>query len=263
MASGTSNPAFEDDTNQTSSENNSHQITVIHTNPESVTQQGDNNLKAEIKHLHESKSVPVIAGNNTYGSTVQLTDNDKAESLDDLNPPPMIHIAPSTTFTNNGDYGSRIILVEDKLANIPVDDAPPYKEGFDEMPRDGGVYAVTNYAANITLSPGNDLSQKKEIEDELDETSTGRDTWGKEIEFLLSCIAMSVGLGNVWRFPFIALANGGGAFVIPYIIVLVVIGKPIYYLEMLIGQFSSRGSAKVYDLCPALRGNFGFSFSFV
>lgn len=37
-----------------------------------------------------------------------------------------------------------------------------------------------------------------------------RETWGKEIEFLLSCIAMAVGLGNVWRFPFIALKNGGG-----------------------------------------------------
>lgn len=37
-----------------------------------------------------------------------------------------------------------------------------------------------------------------------------RDQWGKGIEFLLSCIAMAVGLGNVWRFPFIALRNGGG-----------------------------------------------------
>ncbi|XP_037916674.1 sodium-dependent nutrient amino acid transporter 1-like isoform X2 [Hermetia illucens] len=81
-----------------------------------------------------------------------------------------------------------------------------------------------------------------------------RDLWGKEIEFLLSCIAMSVGLGNVWRFPFTALENGGGAFVIPYLIVLFLVGKPIYYLEMLIGQFSSRGSVKVFDLCPAMRG---------
>ncbi|XP_037946222.1 sodium-dependent nutrient amino acid transporter 1-like isoform X2 [Teleopsis dalmanni] len=81
-----------------------------------------------------------------------------------------------------------------------------------------------------------------------------RDTWGKGIEFLLSCIAMSVGLGNVWRFPFTALENGGGAFLIPYLIVLFLIGKPIYYLEMIIGQFSSRGSVKVYDFCPAMRG---------
>lgn len=65
---------------------------------------------------------------------------------------------------------------------------------------------------------------------------------------------MSVGLGNVWRFPFIALKNGGGAFVIPYIIVLILVGKPIYFMEMLIGQFSSRGSVKVYDFSPAMRG---------
>ncbi|XP_030241857.1 sodium-dependent nutrient amino acid transporter 1 isoform X2 [Drosophila navojoa] len=81
-----------------------------------------------------------------------------------------------------------------------------------------------------------------------------RATWGKGVEFLMSCIAMSVGLGNVWRFPFTALDNGGGAFLIPYLIVLFLIGKPIYYLEMVIGQFSSRASVKVFDLCPAMKG---------
>ena len=45
------------------------------------------------------------------------------------------------------------------------------------------------------------------------------------MEFLLSCIAMSVGLGNVWRFPFTAYENGGGAFLIPYIVVLLMIGE--------------------------------------
>ena len=39
-----------------------------------------------------------------------------------------------------------------------------------------------------------------------------RDTWGNGLEFLMSCIALSVGLGNVWRFPFIALENGGKKF---------------------------------------------------
>uniref|UniRef100_A0A1I8P279 Transporter n=1 Tax=Stomoxys calcitrans TaxID=35570 RepID=A0A1I8P279_STOCA len=81
-----------------------------------------------------------------------------------------------------------------------------------------------------------------------------REQWGKGVEFLMSCIAMSVGLGNVWRFPFTALDNGGGAFLIPYLVVLFLVGKPIYYLEMIIGQFSSRGSVKVFDLCPAMRG---------
>lgn len=72
----------------------------------------------------------------------------------------------------------------------------------------------------------------------------------------MSCIALSVGLGNVWRFPFTALDNGGGAFLIPYLIVLLLVGKPVYYLEMLMGQFSSRSSIKVFDLSPAMRGLF-------
>jgi solute carrier family 6 amino acid transporter-like protein 5/7/9/14 len=45
-----------------------------------------------------------------------------------------------------------------------------------------------------------------------------------------------------------------GAFVIPYIIVLVLVGKPGYFLEMIMGQFSSRGTVKVFDCVPAMRG---------
>ncbi|ALC40460.1 CG1698 [Drosophila busckii] len=80
------------------------------------------------------------------------------------------------------------------------------------------------------------------------------DGWNNDMEFLMSCIALSVGLGNVWRFPFIALENGGGAFLIPYLIVLILVGKPVYYMEMLLGQFSSRGSVKIYDMVPIMRG---------
>lgn len=87
-----------------------------------------------------------------------------------------------------------------------------------------------------------------------DDSEPERENWGKGVEFLMSCIAMSVGLGNVWRFPFTALENGGGAFLLPYLIVLFVIGRPLYYLEMVIGQFSSRNSIDVYDLCPVFRG---------
>lgn len=70
----------------------------------------------------------------------------------------------------------------------------------------------------------------------------------------MSCIAMSVGLGNVWRFPFTAYENGGGAFLIPYIIVLFLVGKPAYFLEMIIGQFTNRSSVKMWSLAPIFRG---------
>lgn len=65
---------------------------------------------------------------------------------------------------------------------------------------------------------------------------------------------MSVGLGNIWRFPFTAFENGGGAFLIPYIVVLVVVGRPLYYLEMAIGQFASKGSVQVWELAPLMKG---------
>ncbi|XP_055624579.1 sodium-dependent nutrient amino acid transporter 1-like [Toxorhynchites rutilus septentrionalis] len=81
-----------------------------------------------------------------------------------------------------------------------------------------------------------------------------RDKWGKDVEFMLSCIAYSVGFGNVWKFPYTALKNGGGAFLIPYLVVLFLVGRPIYYLEMVMGQFSSRGCVKIYDMSPAMRG---------
>lgn len=86
------------------------------------------------------------------------------------------------------------------------------------------------------------------------EAPPARDTWTNDWEFIMSCIALSIGLGNVWRFPFVALENGGGAFLIPYLIVLFLVGQPIYYVELLMGQFSSRGSIKIYDMVPAMRG---------
>jgi len=83
---------------------------------------------------------------------------------------------------------------------------------------------------------------------------TPRDTWDNPVEFLLSCISMSVGLGNVWRFPFVAYENGGGAFLIPYLVVLYFIGKPMYFLEMALGQFSSYGQVKIWTAVPFFKG---------
>ncbi|XP_014476331.1 PREDICTED: sodium-dependent nutrient amino acid transporter 1-like [Dinoponera quadriceps] len=81
-----------------------------------------------------------------------------------------------------------------------------------------------------------------------------RATWNNSIEFLMSCIAVSVGFGNIWRFPFTAYENGGGAFLIPYVILLFLVGKPFYFLEMIIGQFSSKSSVKVWSMSPGFVG---------
>eukprot|EP00092_Neocalanus_flemingeri_P036836 GFUD01040097.1.p1 GENE.GFUD01040097.1~~GFUD01040097.1.p1 ORF type:complete len:631 (-),score=180.30 GFUD01040097.1:203-2095(-) len=84
---------------------------------------------------------------------------------------------------------------------------------------------------------------KKDLEAEVEDE---RGHWGSRVEFLLSCVGFSVGLGNVWRFPFLAYENGGGAFLIPYVILLVLVGKPMYFMEAALGQFGQVGPLQVW-----------------
>jgi len=115
-----------------------------------------------------------------------------------------------------------------------------------DITKDPGSYGSTNHISDSTM----DVEKTGAKEGE----QKGRQQWGNPIEFLLSCVAMSVGLGNIWRFPFVAYQNGGGAFLIPYITVLLLIGKPLYYMELCLGQFASYGSVKVWQLAPAFKG---------
>ncbi|KAL1444841.1 hypothetical protein MTO96_029436, partial [Rhipicephalus appendiculatus] len=91
-------------------------------------------------------------------------------------------------------------------------------------------------------------------EDETAEGEPERQKWGNKVEFILSCIGMSVGLGNIWRFPYMAYANGGAAFLIPYTILMITVGKPMYYLELVLGQFQSLGQTHAFNCFPLGKG---------
>ena len=60
--------------------------------------------------------------------------------------------------------------------------------------------------------------------------------WNSEIGFLLACIGSAVGIGNIWRFPYIVGENGGGAFLIPFIIIVASFGLILMLLEFSIGR---------------------------
>ncbi|XP_037091571.1 LOW QUALITY PROTEIN: sodium- and chloride-dependent taurine transporter-like [Pollicipes pollicipes] len=81
-----------------------------------------------------------------------------------------------------------------------------------------------------------------------------RETWANNAEFVLSVMGFCVGLGNVWRFPYLCYKNGGGAFLIPYLTCLVTGGVPMFFLEVGIGQFMGEGGISVWKLCPVFTG---------
>ncbi|XP_070396510.1 sodium- and chloride-dependent glycine transporter 2-like isoform X2 [Dermacentor albipictus] len=82
------------------------------------------------------------------------------------------------------------------------------------------------------------------------EVAEQRDKWSYKVEFVFSCVALSLGLGNIWRFPYLTYQNGGAAFLVPYLLLLMVLGRPMYFLELILGQFSSSSTIKSFACLP-------------
>uniref|UniRef100_UPI0037E9902E inactive sodium-dependent neutral amino acid transporter B(0)AT3 n=1 Tax=Semicossyphus pulcher TaxID=241346 RepID=UPI0037E9902E len=86
-----------------------------------------------------------------------------------------------------------------------------------------------------------------------------RPKWDNKVQYLLTCIGFAVGLGNIWRFPYLCQIYGGGAFLIPYLIALVFEGLPLLYLELAIGQRMRKGSIGVWNSISPLLGGVGIA----
>ncbi|XP_013405391.1 sodium-dependent proline transporter isoform X3 [Lingula anatina] len=125
--------------------------------------------------------------------------------------------------------------------------------GNAEYEDDINVLASSTQPLRMDFEDTKDDDEDEEKDDE--DPHKPRGNWGGRFDFLVSLLGYSVGLGNVWRFPYLAYQNGGGAFVIPFIIMLILVGIPLMFMEMAFGQYASLGPTAIFGkFCPLFHG---------
>ncbi|XP_029901469.1 sodium- and chloride-dependent GABA transporter 2-like [Myripristis murdjan] len=108
-------------------------------------------------------------------------------------------------------------------------------------------------AGKAGLSNGS--SRAKELLPPSEEKMEERGQWSNKVEFILSVAGSIIGLGNMWRFPYLCYKNGGGAFLIPYLIFLFTCGVPVFFLETALGQYTSQGGITCWrKISPLFEG---------
>ncbi|GAB5523992.1 MAG: sodium-dependent transporter [Roseivirga sp.] len=73
-------------------------------------------------------------------------------------------------------------------------------------------------------------------------SSDNRGQWGSKFGFIMAAAGSAVGLGNIWRFPYITGENGGGAFVLVYLLCVILIGVPLLFTEMGLGRMTKKST---------------------
>ncbi|KAM9832316.1 sodium-dependent neutral amino acid transporter SLC6A17-like [Neosynchiropus ocellatus] len=94
-----------------------------------------------------------------------------------------------------------------------------------------------------------------DVEESRSAEPAARAGWNSKLEYFLAQVGFSVGLGNVWRFPYLCHQNGGGAFLLLYVLLMLLVGIPLFFLELAAGQAIRQGSIGVWKyISPKLAG---------
>ncbi|XP_078339174.1 sodium- and chloride-dependent glycine transporter 1-like isoform X3 [Crassostrea virginica] len=168
---------------------------------------------------------------------------------------------------SSGNIGSLSLITDPMKNGIGGQDNPVFtdKESPDNTgslslisdPIKNGIKGEDNAGFKLNGDGPRDVSAPFTLVRETmadDKEILQRGNWGGKLEFILTCVGYAVGLGNVWRFPYLAFKNGGGAFLIPYWIIQLFVGMPLFFLELCFGQFASLGPLAIWKISPVFKG---------
>ncbi|KAI1730278.1 sodium:neurotransmitter symporter family domain-containing protein [Ditylenchus destructor] len=127
-----------------------------------------------------------------------------------------------------------------------------HRNGSWDVPKNPQVWETGNHENSESTSNSGATFHSGDVVYVGDDESRGQ--WNRPLDFLMSMIAYVVGLGNVWRFPYLCYRNGGGTFLVAYIIFLVFSAVPIFFLEVSLGQYLQRGAMEIWQMCPLFKG---------
>lgn len=125
--------------------------------------------------------------------------------------------------------------------------------GKKQVPSDdvnNGTEGTYHPGAYRVYSPYLFIGRSSSLEEELRTPLT----IGNRFEWIFANMNFTLGLGPFWRFPIVAYAQGGGSYVVAYTIIFLLVGYPLAFLEIALGQSTRRRASKVFQLCAAFEG---------
>ncbi|XP_066249427.1 sodium-dependent noradrenaline transporter-like [Euwallacea similis] len=184
-----------------------------------------------------------------FGSNETL----RAEKSDeDLKKTTTIHSTPTSTLDDGYESSNSTPLVSGKGRSRLNNASSNLVITCTLRKKDLHVQLEEDEHESFVVSPTS--SQAGEVDPDSFTAEDNRETWGSNTDFLLSIIGFAVDLANIWRFPYLCYKNGGGAFLIPYTLMLVFGAVPLFYMELILGQFNRQGPISLWRICPLFKG---------
>ncbi|XP_075263671.1 creatine transporter-like, partial [Convolutriloba macropyga] len=132
--------------------------------------------------------------------------------------------------------------------------ARTYKDRERSTPFVGSDFVTTLSVIQSAPSSEVEANVNSAIAEEAEPNNSQRQSWSNHLDFIITLLGFAVGLGNLWRFPYLCFKHGGGAFLVPYVLFMVASGAPLFFLELTLGQYSQQGAIQCWNILPIFKG---------